>query len=79
MNRGLWSDGSETAGVDDGVRMSGHGGQTARILILASLIFYPPLNAPRTLGAGSGELVLSSGGHGHLRKRKRGFVDGRWF
>ena len=43
---GPWGSGGEAARMGESVRVSGHGGQTARILIFASLIFYPPLNAP---------------------------------
>lgn len=77
---GPWDDGGEKAGVEDGVGMSGHGRQMVRILILSSLIFYPPLNASRALRAGPGQLFLSSDRHKSAREReKRRFADGGRF
>ena len=77
---GPWGDGNEAAGVNDSVGMPRHGRQTVRILILSSLIFYPTFNTPRALGAGSGQLVLGSGGCEHARTGKqRGLVDGGRF
>lgn len=57
-----WDGGGDMAGADDCVGMPGHGGQTVRILILPSLIFYPPFNAPRALKGGSGQLFLRRDG-----------------
>lgn len=79
-SRAPWGDGGDAAGVNDSVGMSRHGGQAVRILILSSLILYPPLNAPRALRAGSGQLFPSSDGYRHARARKqRGLVDGGRF